>query len=73
MIYMAIFCAGEVGRVQAYDADIGKNARLTYNLAGAQDLQNFQMDQDLNTNQGILNIFKVRYSIVKHVTNNLIE
>lgn len=52
------FSLGEVGRIQAYDADIGPNAVLTYTLDSA-DTVYFQMDKDEQKNQGILKVFQV--------------
>jgi len=49
---------GEFGRIQAYDKDIGVNAELTYSLDDAS-FKYFKMNQDRETNQGVLVVFSV--------------
>lgn len=49
-----------MGRIRAYDEDTGVNAELTYTLddqSGAYAY--FRMDQNRQSNEGILNIYKV--------------
>ncbi|KAH3883569.1 hypothetical protein DPMN_007529, partial [Dreissena polymorpha] len=61
---------GEVGRIQAFDADIGVNAELTYSLDDAS-FTYFEMNQDRKTNQGVLTIFKpVDYDDLDNLQRN---
>ena len=51
-----IVASGEIVRIQAYDADIGDNAKLTYSLA-EKNLTHFVMNT--MDNIGILRIYQV--------------
>ncbi|XP_052798901.1 neural-cadherin-like [Mya arenaria] len=60
----------EFGRIQAYDADIGVNAELTYSL-DEDSFKYFKMMQDREENQGVLTIFQaVDYDDLTNLQRN---
>lgn len=49
-----------VGRIEAGDADIGRNAEMDYTVVGGEGLDVFDISTDRNTQEGILSVKKVQ-------------
>ncbi|XP_056332560.1 cadherin-6 [Danio aesculapii] len=47
-----------VGRIEAEDADIGRNAEMSYSITGGDSLDVFDISTDRNTQEGILTVKK---------------
>ncbi|XP_067218474.1 cadherin-6 isoform X1 [Chanodichthys erythropterus] len=47
-----------VGRIEAVDADIGRNAEMDYIIVGGEGLDVFDISTDRNTQEGILSVKK---------------
>ncbi|XP_051728764.1 cadherin-6 isoform X1 [Ctenopharyngodon idella] len=47
-----------VGRIEAVDADVGRNAEMDYTIVGGEGLDVFDISTDRNTQEGILSVKK---------------
>lgn len=49
-----------VGRIEAVDADVGRNAEMDYTIVGGDGLDVFDITTDRYTQEGILSVKKVQ-------------